>query len=76
MNSSSGGKMSNEIEIKAKNGNMTPIVRRAIESAEENTVLMFEAAEYHFYGADCYEGEFYPSNNKSERPHPNLNFLC
>ncbi len=32
------------IEIKAKNGNMTPIVRRAIESAEENTVLMFEAA--------------------------------
>lgn len=59
--------MSNEIEIKAKNGNMTPIVRRAIESAEENTVLMFEAAEYHFYGADCYEGEFYPSNNKSGR---------
>lgn len=48
--------MKQKIKISTAAGNMTPIIREAIENAENDTVLSFENAEYHFFAEGCYTG--------------------
>lgn len=57
--------MKQKIKIGAAAGNMTPIIRKAIEAAENDAVLSFENGEYHFFAEGCYTGRFCPSNNKT-----------
>ena len=52
-----------EIKILNTQENMTPVLQNILKAVEDDTTLVFENAEYHFYKDGTYVDYFAPSNN-------------
>lgn len=52
-----------KILISPTQENMTPVLQSILQTIQDDTVLEFEPADYHFYKEGSHEGFFAPSNN-------------
>lgn len=55
--------MCNTISVHPQDGNMTPLVQKILAELSDNTTIIFEPGEYHFYREGTHHDIFYPSNN-------------